>query len=276
MEEQAGPVPGDFEELKQQLALRQARLSKRLRQVAAFALAHPDEIALGTVMEIAARADVQPSTLVRFAKSFGFSGFSEMQRLFRSRLRSNWPTYAERLAGIKASGPDAGAPETLLGGFARAARASIDRLEQEHDAGALDRAVKLLAGARTIHLLGQRRAFAVASYLAYAFGKLGVPVQLMDNVGSLLPEQATAIHLDDAVIAISFAPYTPGTLEMAERAAAAGVPVIALSDGPLSPLAGSAQVSIEVAEADFAAFRSLSATLCLATTLAVAVAEAKG
>ena len=38
---------------------------------------------------IAARCGVQPSAIVRFAKSFGFEGASQMQRLFRDGLLSN-------------------------------------------------------------------------------------------------------------------------------------------------------------------------------------------
>ena len=53
----------DFEQLKQRLIEIEPTLPKRLRQTAAFALQHPDEIALGTASSIAQRADVQASTL---------------------------------------------------------------------------------------------------------------------------------------------------------------------------------------------------------------------
>ena len=42
---------------------------------------------------------------------------------------------------------------------------------------------------------------------------------------------------------------------------------------PFSPIANHARFVLEVAEADFGGFRSLSATLCLAMTLAVGLAE---
>ena len=75
------------------------------------------------------------------------------------------------------------------------------------------------------------------------------------------------------LIAISFSPYAPFTVDLAKRARRAGVPIVVVTDSALSPLAGVADVRFEVVESDFGSFRSLSATFCLAMTLAVAVGE---
>ena len=79
-------TPRDFEGLKALLAHRRDDLPRRLQQVAAFAVEHPDEVAFGTAASIASLADVQPSTLVRFAKALGYAGFSDLQSVFRHRL----------------------------------------------------------------------------------------------------------------------------------------------------------------------------------------------
>jgi len=75
------------------------------------------------------------------------------------------------------------------------------------------------------------------------------------------------------VLAISFAPYAAETVRLAREAANAGVPVIAITDSPFSPLAQIAKPWIEVAEENFEGFRSMAATLALAMTLTVAIAE---
>ena len=79
----ASPPPRDFESLKAMLLDSRDSLPPRLIQVAAFALENPDEMALGTAASIAAQASVQPSTLIRFAKRLGYSGFSDLQDVFR-------------------------------------------------------------------------------------------------------------------------------------------------------------------------------------------------
>ena len=246
-------------------------LPPRLIQVAAFALENPDEMALGTAASIAAQASVQPSTLIRFAKRLGYSGFSDLQGVFRSALRSNWPDYRERLARVQQA-REAGGPHPLLSGFAESAMVSLERLMAQASEEDIGRAAEILARAEVIYLLGMRRAFPVALYLAYALGKLGIRAVLVDHVAGLAPEQLTEAGKRDALIAISFTPYTPMTVELTDRLADRGVPVIALTDSPFSPLSPRATVKFEIPEADYAGFRSLAATFCVAMALGVATA----
>ena len=265
--------PESFEALERRLIEIEPHLPKRLRQAAAYALDHPDEFALGTASALARSAEVQASTLVRFAQTLGFAGFSELQEVFRSRLRNRWPDYSERLKALQENARDSGDPTHLLFGFADSAAASIARLREAVQRRELDRAVSLLAAARTIHCLGQRRSFCVAHYLTYALSQLDIPASLIDNVGGLGPEQLAQAGAGDALIAISFSPYAPFTVDLAKRARRAGVPIVVVTDSALSPLAGIADVRFEIVESDFGSFRSLAATFCLAMTLAVAVGE---
>ena len=264
----APATPRDFDTLRALLLANRDRLPPRLIQVAAFALDHPSEVALGTVASVAAQAAVQPSTLIRFAKRFGYDGFSDMQGVFRSELKSTWPDYRERIARLRAE--EDGDGERLLAGFVESAKASLEGAVHRVPDAEIERAATILAAADAIYVLGMRRAFPVSFYLAYALGKLGLRPVLIDHLAALAPEQLGSATKRDALIAISFTPYTPLTVELADKAAARGVPVIALTDSAFSPLAPKAAVTFEIAEADYAGFRSLAATFCVAMALAVA------
>lgn len=266
----------DYDAFSARLAARAGGLPKRLRQVAAYLTEHPDEIALGTAATVAARAGVQPSTLVRFAKALDYEGFSDLQQVFRARLRERFPNYRERVALLRAADGGETLSAPLLDGFTHSATVSIERLRASADPRLIDQAIATLAGADLIHILGSRRVFPVAIYLAYAFGKLGVRSSLVDHVAELAPEQIAMASPKDVVLAISFTPYAPTTIELAHAAAGRGIPVIAVTDSAFSPLAPIASVRLDVAEADYGAFRSLAATFALAMTLAVGTAEKKG
>lgn len=272
-------LPRDLGALHDLIARRRGQLPRRLVQAAEFALAHPQDIAFGTVAEIARAAQVQPSALVRFAQALGYAGFSDLQAVFRAHARERWPDYQQRLNALRSMSTSNGACNagdrlaTLLAGFAEASAVSASRIRDTVDIAALERAVSVLTAARTIHLIGARRSFPAAAGLAYALRKLGVACQLLDQAGGPVPEQAELIPADDAVLAISFTPYAPVTLDLATRAARRGVPVVAITDSVFSPLTQLATVWLEVAEADHAAFRLLAGTYALAMTLAVAVAE---
>jgi DNA-binding MurR/RpiR family transcriptional regulator len=266
--------PRDFERFRALLLDRRESLPSRLVRAAEYALAHPDEIAFGTVASVAEAAEIQPSALIRFAKALGYNGFSELQEVFRHRLRERWPPYGERLAKLRTEAPDG--PAGLLKRFSASSALSLAKLDDTVVPEDLERAVAVLAGAGTIHLLGLRRAFPVASYLAYALGKLQVSANLVDHVGALAGEQIGAARDGDALIAISFTPYTPATIELANAFSGRGFPVVAITDSAFSPLAPAATARIEIVEADVGGFRSLAATFCVAMTLAVAVAERRG
>jgi DNA-binding MurR/RpiR family transcriptional regulator len=266
----------DYDAFSAKLAGRATQLPKRLRQVAAYLTDHPDEMALGTAATVASRAGVQPSTLVRFAKALDYEGFSDLQQVFRARLRERFPNYRERVALLRAPDGSETISGPLLDGFTQSALVSLERLRGSADSRQIDEAIAVLARAEIIHILGARRVFPVAVYLAYAFGKLGVRSALVDHVAQLAPEQIAVAGERDAVLAISFTPYAPTTIELAHAAARRGIPVIALTDSPFSPLAPVSRVRLDVAEADHGAFRSLAATFALAMTLAVGIAEKKG
>lgn len=265
--------PRDFAALKALIAARAPALPKRLTQIAAFALESPDEIAFGTVSSIAEQAQVQPSALVRFAQALGYQGFSDMQEIFRSRLRDRILSYDERLQQLREHARETSKPNVILQGFCEASAKSIAALQDKLDPALLDRTVEQLARAHTLYLIGLRRSFPIASYMAYALGQLGVRAILVDAVGGLAAEQITFAGPGDAVLAISFAPYASETVSLTQAAAARGVPVVAITDSPFSPLAQLSGLWIELSEANFEGFRSMAATLTLAMTLTVAIAE---
>ena len=267
----SSPAPTTVKEFEARLLDVSDRLPKRLKQCADYVAANQDRIAVSTVAEMADGAGVQSSAFMRFCQLLGFSGFSEMQKLFRESYAGGWPDYSTRLEHLRETA--ANSAPALLAEFAEAGRTSLEGLLKTIEPEALERAVEILARAQTIHLVGIRRAFPVASYLAYALEKMQVPAMLHSAVGKL--ENLHAIRKGDVLLAITFSPYSAETIEMAEAAAARGIDVVGITDTIVSPLSKLAQQTLLVSEVDFGAFRSLSATLCLAIALAVAVGTAR-
>lgn len=264
MDEVQSPV--NVEELNAKIASLQGTLPKRLRQCADYIHENMNEIAFSTVAEISERANVQPSAVMRFCQVLGFGGYSEMQKLVRQDIHPKMPDYRERIQKLRDSSDDS--PTAILAEFVEAGRQSLEQLSANVNAAFLEQAVENLAGAQVIHIIGLRRAYPVASYLSYAFEKLNIASVLHGGSGRL--NHTEAMRDGDVLIAITFAPYSPETIDLAEEAARRGLPVIALSDKPALPFKAASVVPVIVSEIDFGAFRSLSATLSLAISLAVA------
>ena len=90
----------DYEHLRNELVERYSILSRCLQQITCYAMSHHNEMGMETIAVIAGRAEVPPSSMIRFAKSFGFSDFSEMQKVFQQGLVSRMSEYQKRVQNL--------------------------------------------------------------------------------------------------------------------------------------------------------------------------------
>jgi DNA-binding MurR/RpiR family transcriptional regulator len=219
---------------------------------------------------------VQPSTIVRFAKTFGYEGASDMQKLFRDELLSlaPSPSYAERIRQFNERAGDVAAqsPSDLLHEFVQGNIAALQHLDETTRQSELERGVRLIAEAAAVYLVGLRRSFPVAAYLAYALRHADKKTYLVDGLAGMIVEQSSMMGPGDLLIATSFRPYAQPTADIVNEAIDRKARVIAISDSRLSPIARRADLCFEVKDAEFRKFRSLTASLCLAQTLVISYA----
>jgi DNA-binding MurR/RpiR family transcriptional regulator len=278
MRKNVAAYPETYDQLEKAIIEQFPSLSKRLQQIASHALDNPSELALETIAAVSQRAGVQPSSLIRFAKVFGFSGYSDMQRVFRLRLTDAMPDYKERLKslnGNEAQGEEAKDVNALLEQFVEADVVGLRRLQQNKRLGTLlDQAFKLITDSETVYVVAHRRSFPIACYLAYALSQMNVRNVLVDGVGGMFMQQVGHATNRDVIIAISSKAYSPDVAQVVREAKQRGVRIIAMTDSPLSPLAEHSDVSLEVQQAAVGLFRSLAVTMTLAVTLIVGLGRA--
>jgi DNA-binding MurR/RpiR family transcriptional regulator len=266
-----------YEELRADIARRYPGFSDRLQVIAEFALDHPTDMALGTVAEVAERAKVQPSAIVRFAHAIGYGGFTEMQQIFRTRLVAGaTPSYKERIAGLRRDGRfrSDNSPHDLLSRFASEGAVSLESAQEYVREEDLTRAIGIMGGAQTIYVVGLGGSFPVAAHLTYVLRRMGRRVVLLDGLGSALGDHVLTATPQDAVIAISFRPYNRDTVQVFPDFLARGVPGIAVTDSLLSPIVTGAAVAFEIPDMPEAALRTMVAPMCLVQSLAVGLSLA--
>lgn len=244
-----------------------AALPRRLRQCAEFTRRHLHLIAVSTVSDMARACDVAPSVYMRFCQAIGFSGYSEMQALFRARYTEFRPDYDERLANLSQAGGVA--TGRLLAEFAEAGHKSLLTLSNTTMTTRVDAIARRMAQAPVIHLVGLRRAYAVVNNMSYLLDKLRIPAVLHAATGQLV--SASAIHSDDVMFAVTFVPFSPETIDLARTAHGAGAAVFGLTDSESCPVAGIAEDMLIAREDEVGGFRSLNAAITLTTALCVAI-----
>jgi DNA-binding MurR/RpiR family transcriptional regulator len=267
--------PINAERLLQLITDEYDALPRQLKRVASYISQQSDRIMVDRISDIARECEVHPSAIVRFSQRFGFSGFSEMQALFRSAYThkaSPVQNYQQRIRSMIADQSQQASAGDLARECIDATRSGIERLGRELDDAAFEKAVDLIVNADNIYVVGVRRSFAVADYLVYNLQHTQKKIHLVSGLGGSYREQMRSVRANDLVIAISFTPYAKETQHCLRFARQQQANTLILTDSHLSPLAKLANSVLLVNEGSALAFRSLSATLCLCQALFVAVA----
>ena len=239
--------------------------------IAEFALEHPTDMALGTVAEVAQRAKVQPSAIVRFARAMGYGGFTECSRC---SARGSSPALRRPTGSAL---PACGATAAFATQAIRArcwrgllpkawSRWKACRMRvREKD---LARAVELLGAAHTIYVWARRFVYRRgAPYLRAAQDRAARV--LLDGLGNALGEQAAAATKKTRSSPSASNPTIPKPARLFPELTTRGVP------GVRSPTACSARSSItpsvvfEIPDMPEAALRTMVAPMCLVQSLAV-------
>ncbi len=267
-------TPAGYEELIRLIHDSYAGMSNGYQKIALYLTQNPNEVAVHSVNAISKRCGVHASSLVRFAQALGYDGFKDLQKPFQRRLTTAAPGFEARVKALESELGSRTDRSEL--GFMRdlVVRdiASLKDMLTQIKAEELAKTVSLLEKADVVYLIGQLRSAPVVELLRYTLTMLGKRCILLDAGGGLATHMARVIRKSDVLFAVSFRFYANEVVNVVEEAASRGVPIIAISDSTLSPLAKNAKVLFAVPEHEYTFSRSLAAPMCLAQALTVALA----
>jgi DNA-binding MurR/RpiR family transcriptional regulator len=255
-----------FEALRTRMRSRFDGLSPHLQRIARAALEQPNDFALRTTVSLAGDLGVQPSTLIRFAKEFGYSGFSEMQRIFRHRLIEGAADMREQVYATQASRPTTDLA-ALLDASIDALAASLEDLRRTVSTDDVAQAISMLERADHIYIAGLRRSRAIATYLAYGLARSERQCSLLDFGGGMASQQVANMKAGDLLVAVAFPPYSEPVVDAVVDCHLSGKPVLALTDSLRSPLARHARLAFFVDNVSTGQFRPVSGAIALVQTL---------
>jgi DNA-binding MurR/RpiR family transcriptional regulator len=248
-------------------------LSRAERRVGRALLADYPSAGLASAARLAERAEVSPPTVLRFAQSLGYEGFTDLQVALRAELsaQSNGPI--TRL-------PDAPPAGGLLDRLLQQARAQNERAVETLAAlpsPALEAAVALLSDTgRTVHLHGGRFSHLLAAHLAAHLEQLRPGIRLFTDpdgtdMGVMLEMSGT-----DVVVLFDYHRYQRSVAELALRVHRAGATVLLITDDLACPVAPEAEVVLAASSTVGTAYQSMAAGFLLTELLVPLVMDTLG
>ena len=211
--------------LSELIASKSDQLTPTERSIAQAVLSDQTLLAFGTVSDLAGRVGTSRPSVVRFATKLGFDGYSDLQARVRQQMSGQLGRPSERIRHLE--GTVAPARSHLQTAMAKA----FDSLDE----GRLARLAEPLLRARSVWVLSGETSQAGARVLHSGMKMIRAGVHWVEEHSSA--RDLSDAEPGDAAVVFDFARYRRHSVAAARTLAERGLHIVAITDGPLSPLA---------------------------------------
>ena len=255
------------QELIQRLNHSGKKLSKSHRRIAECIVTHYDKVVFMTASKLGEYVGVSESTVVRFAAALGYSGYPQLQKALQELLRHRL-TASQRFE-LTNDMDHVQVLNKVLKADIQNIRSTLDEI----DISSFECAIDMILQARQIYVMGLRSSALIAEFFVHDLKFIFSNVRVVTSGVSDVFEQLSRIGEGDLLIGISFPRYASRSIEAMDFARKQGASLIAITDGPLSPLHSTADICL-MAKSDMSSFvDSFAAPLSLINALIVALGQ---
>lgn len=232
-------------------ALPDVPLTKAQSRVVEVIRRNPQLSSYADIAEIAQRADVNSSSVVRTAQHLGYRGWPDLQRELRSRYLVMISTEDTLTVHGETRSP-----------LYEAINHDIENLRLTLDSNTPEEAqaaIAALAAAKSITVVGIGSFAGPASVMAHLGSTMGYPITLENRSGPHLASSTNSLGPGDVLVVINMWRSVKQIIIAAEAAKQAGATVVAISDLRRGRLATAADHLLIVASEGISFFQSVTA-----------------
>lgn len=237
------------------------------KTIASYFMDNLDTIAFYTLENIALEIGVSTTTIIRFARAMGYSGYSDMQKDVQSIVR-NKVTLPERLSAATTHTKQ----DTLLADSFKNDISNINntlKLLSEND---LEKAIDTIINSQNTYIIGLRSSFALAHYTASRLGQIKENVRLLQSSGMTYPEEIVGAKPGDVCIAFLFPRYSKTAANIVTWLKKRGVTVILFTSQSHVAVDSYGDIILPCYINSFSFKNSFAAPICLINYIANALA----
>ena len=208
-----------------------------------FILTTSDQVAGISMSALAKLTCTSPSTIIRLCRKLGCSGYREFQQSLMREVAIASQTDSVVTSDVLSSD----STQAIIDKVTLKNVSSLKLTAEDLDAEAINRAVSLLASARSVCLFGVGASLLVARDLQLKLLRLDIPCNLCDDLHAQLL-CAKNMRAGDLSLAVSYSGLTTEVLDCVRVARANGARVVSITRGGYgSPLVSLSDVVLGVA-----------------------------
>lgn len=220
--------------ISEAIAMVSERLTPTERRIAQAIVDDLTLLAFGSVSDLANSIGTSRPSIVRFATKLGFADYSALQNTVREGLSQQLSRPSDRFRS----------DQTTQSDDLQTMTHALEQVSSLVSGNQLARIAPLLAKANAVWIVSGETSRAAAHALRSGLGIIRPNVHLLED-HSIGRELASTGPQDVAVIT-DFFRYRRSSVIAAQALATQKVPIVAITDGPLSPLAAFAEILIEL------------------------------
>jgi DNA-binding MurR/RpiR family transcriptional regulator len=191
------------------------------RKIGSILLADPRSAPFMRVAELAKKAGVHESTVVRFAQKLGYAGFIDMREaLVADSLNTHDRTIAMREEGEKYS------LAMVISSQVQVLQSLPEKISQER----IDTVVQYILAARRVHLLGRGLVLPLVEFMRAKLASSGVHIDTITQSGHERSRHLAQIGPTDALVVFAFSEDYASIGAHLRLVAKQGTQVILLTD----------------------------------------------
>ncbi|SFM15240.1 MurR/RpiR family transcriptional regulator [Pelosinus propionicus] len=243
-------------------------LTKTQLQVSEYIQDNLVEASFQTLDQIAASIGTSTTTVMRFAFSLGFSGYSELQKELQNYIRSKLTPesrLAKNLETINEASLKLKCAEKQIN--------NIKNTQENLSEEAIQESIRLIKKAKTIYILGARTSFTISYFLYQSLAQQLDNCELLSPVGHDV-DRILNINAADLMIVISLPRYAKSTIEMVKAIRTLRNPsIISITDGFTAPLVPYSDIVLPCEYDSLSYHNSMSAPLYIADLLVTELSQ---
>ncbi|AFH50611.1 Transcriptional regulator [Ignavibacterium album JCM 16511] len=256
-----------YKEIREKIQSKFDSLPNNQRKVADFVIDNFDNIPFVDVHEVSKQVGVSVASVIRFAQSVGFTGFSELRDAVSDSLKKHlkkkeiFPLFDKSTL-----------ENDLLTSVANMDVKNINDTLSIIDREVFNLVIEEIVQSNRVYTAGLGISYLLAEILSYQLTQVGVDASVLKHTHTLFHEQILYMSKSDLLICFSFPPYSKETVDVAKFAHKNGIKVISITNKSTAPIAASSKAVLTVKSENMLFTNSFAAISVIINAIATACA----
>jgi DNA-binding MurR/RpiR family transcriptional regulator len=220
-----------YKEIKDKIQNKFEELPKNQKKIADYVVDNFDKISFLNVQDISKATGASVASVVRFAQSIGFSGFSELREAISDSLQTHLDSLQVFPLFDKKNIDD-----DLLTSVANLDIKNINDTLNIIEREVFDNSIDLILNSKRVFTAGLGISYLLSEILAYQLTQVGIDSSVLKHTHTLFHEQILYMDHKDLLVTFSFPPYSKETVEAAKFAKERGIKIISFTNKATSPI----------------------------------------